>query len=40
MAATGSVPAVPPLWTGKVSGNYEQSLRAMTIIDGEEVFKA
>ena len=31
MAATGSVPAVPPLWTGKVSGNYEQSLRAMTI---------
>ena len=36
MAATGSVPAVPPLWTGKVSGNYEQSLRAMTIIDGEE----
>ena len=26
MAATGSVPAVPPLWSGKVSGGYEQEV--------------
>ena len=26
MAETGSVPAVPPLWTPKVPGNYEQEI--------------
>jgi len=26
MAATGSIPAVPPLWSGKVPGNYEQEV--------------
>ena len=26
MSETGSVPAVPPLWTPKVSGNYEQEV--------------
>ena len=26
MAATGSVPAVPPLWTAKLPGNYEQEV--------------
>jgi predicted amidohydrolase YtcJ len=26
MAATGSIPAVPPLWSGKVAGNYEQEV--------------
>ncbi|MBQ9640404.1 MAG: amidohydrolase [Bacteroidaceae bacterium] len=26
MGATGSVPAVPPLWTAKVPGNYEQEV--------------
>ncbi len=26
MGATGSVPAVPPLWTPKVPGNYEQEI--------------
>ena len=29
MAATGTIPAVPPLWSGRLAGNYEQEVSSV-----------